>query len=116
MKNKSIRFLQASSSLAASLICAASFAQAPGAPPDRSNATVPAGRTQIEAPKDPLVQRREANKEASDEYKATKKAAKRDYDRDKKAARSHEKKHQKANDAAAKAQMPGEPKKGEQAN
>jgi hypothetical protein len=106
-KNKPIRFLQALTALAAGLLCAVSFAQAPGAPPDRSNATVPAGMNQIEPQKDPLVQRRDANKQASDEYKAKKKAAKTEYNQSVKSAKQDKSVEKKANDAKMNQEMSG---------
>ncbi|MDF3835084.1 hypothetical protein P3W85_19275 [Cupriavidus basilensis] len=106
-----IRLLQASTALAAGLLCAASFAQAPAAPADSGNTAAPAGMTQVEPPKDPLVQHREANKQASDEYKAKKKAASSTYKQDVKAARQEKNTEKKANNAALKQEMPADGQK-----
>ncbi|MCP3023652.1 hypothetical protein [Cupriavidus basilensis] len=108
-KNKRIHSLRATTALAASLLCAATFAQAPGAPPDRSNAAVPSGMTQIEPAKDPLVQRRDANKQASDQYKAKKKAAKTEYNQSVKSAKQDKSVEKKANDAKMKQEMSSTP-------
>ncbi|WP_454727173.1 MULTISPECIES: hypothetical protein [Cupriavidus] len=106
-KNKSIRILQASTAVAAGLLCAAAFAQAPAMPADNANAAVPPGMTQVEPPKDPLVQRREANKQASDEYKATRKAARREYKHDVKSAKQTRNAEKKANDETARQELSG---------
>ncbi|WP_420995675.1 hypothetical protein ACKI2N_022270 [Cupriavidus sp. 30B13] len=106
-QNKPIRFLQASTAVAAGLLCAAAFAQSPAIPADNANTAAPAGMTQVEPPKDPLVQRREANKQASDDYKATKKAAKREYKQDVKSAKQAKSAEKKANDATARQELSG---------
>src|SRR5213595_335742 len=108
-QNKPIRFLQASTALAAGLLCAASFAQTPATPADSGTTAVPAGTTQIQPPKDPLVQRRDANKQASDEYKAKKKAAKSEYKQDVKGAKQEKSVEKKANDATMKEEMSAAP-------
>ncbi|MGO4331660.1 hypothetical protein AB4Z48_02415 [Cupriavidus sp. 2TAF22] len=97
--------MQASTALAAGLLCAAAFAQTPAAPADAGNTAVPAGMTQVEPPKDPLVQRRDANKQASDEYKTRKKAAQSEYKHDVKAAKQDKKADKKANNEAMKQEM-----------
>lgn len=108
-KIKSIRFLQASTALAAGLLCAASFAQAPATPADSGNAAVPAGTTQIEPPKDPLVQHRDANKQASDEYKSKKKAAKSEYKQEVKSAKQQKSAQKSDNNATLKQEMSAAP-------
>ncbi|MHA7684897.1 hypothetical protein [Cupriavidus sp. PET2-C1] len=111
-KTKPIRFLQASTTLAAGLLCAAAFAQTPAVPAmpaDSGNAAVPAGTTQIEPPKDPLVQRRDANKQASDEYKTKKKAAKTEYKQDVKSAKQQKSAEKKANNDTMKQEMSATP-------
>jgi len=106
-KNQPIRFLQVATAASAGLLCAAAFAQAPAMPADNANAAVPPGMTQVEPTKDPLVQRREANKQASDEYNATRKAAKREYKQDVKSAKQVKSAEKKANDAAARQELSG---------
>lgn len=61
--------------------------------------------TQVQPPKDPLVERREARQKASAEYKAKKKAAKGEYKQDVGAAKQERKVENKAADAVAKDQM-----------
>ncbi|AJG24539.1 hypothetical protein [Cupriavidus basilensis] len=107
--NTPIRFLQAATAMAAGLLCAAAFAQTPAVPADSGNAAVPAGMTQIEPPKDPLVQRRDANKQASDEYKAKKKAAKTEYKQDVKSAKQQKSAEKKANNDTMKQGMSAAP-------
>lgn len=91
----------------AGLSCATVFAQttaAPAASPAGAQG-VPPGMTQIEPPKDPLVERREARKRASDEYKAKKKAAKGEYKEEVGEAKQERKVENKAADAAARQEM-----------
>lgn len=90
----------------AGLSCAAAFAQTPATQPAPAGAQgVPPGMTQIEPPKDPLVERREARKKAADEYKATKKTAKGEYKQDVNAAKQERKTENQAADAAARQEL-----------
>jgi len=114
-KKLPVRFVQLATALAG-LTCIAAFAQAPSAqtpsaqspsaPAAPANAQgVPPGMTQIQPPKDPLVERREARKQASDEYKAKKKSAKDEYKQNVGAAKQERKTEDQAADAAAKEEM-----------
>lgn len=97
--NQTIRIQRILGALAVGAISATVFAQTSPAP---QSAGVPQGYTQVQPPKDPLVERREAKKEAADEYKDAKKAAKKDYKYDVKAAKQERKASDKEADAAAK--------------
>ncbi|MBV8271887.1 MAG: hypothetical protein JO067_06410 [Cupriavidus sp.] len=66
--------------MAAGLMSAAAFAQGTTASNDTN--AVPPGMTQIQPPKDPLVERREARKVAKDQYHTEKSAAKSQYDQE----------------------------------
>ncbi|WP_439684629.1 hypothetical protein MNJPNG_03570 [Cupriavidus oxalaticus] len=90
----------------AGLSCATVFAQTTAAPAAPAGAQdVPPGVTQIEPPKDPLVERREARKRASDEYKAKKKAAKGEYKEEVGEAKQERKVENKAADSTARQEM-----------
>ena len=90
--------------LAAGLMSATAFAQTPAPAPAGANA-VPPGMTQIQPPKDPLVERREARKAAKDQYKAEKAAAKGQYKQDVGAAKQERSDANKAANEAAKAEL-----------
>src|SRR5437868_10215415 len=97
--NQTIRIHRILGVLAVGAVSATVFAQTTPAP---DSVGVPQGYTQVQPPKDPLVERRENRKEAADEYKANKKAARKDYKQDKKAARQERKAADKDADTAAK--------------
>ena len=106
-KQRTIRTIRTTSligALAAGMISVTAFAQTTTAPADTSTA-VPPGSVQIQPPKDPLVERREARKAANDQYKAEKKAAKNDYKQDMNAAKTERKDAKKSADEAAKAEL-----------
>lgn len=99
-----IRTTSLMGALAAGLFSAAAFAQVPAAPADTTAAPPPA-MTQVQPPKDPLVERREARKAASDQYKAEKSAAKGQYKQDVGAAKQERKDANKSANEAAKAEL-----------
>ena len=102
-KQRTIRTIRTTSligALAAGMISVTAFAQTTTAPADTSTA-VPPGSVQIQPPKDPLVERREARKAANDQYKAEKKAAKGEYKKDVSSAKSERKDAKKAADETA---------------
>jgi hypothetical protein len=90
--------------LATGTLCATAFAQNTLAPAP-ADAGAPPGTLQIQAPKDPLVQRREDRKAANVKYKADKKAAKSEYKQDVGAASQERKSEKKAADEAARDAM-----------
>jgi len=92
--------------MAAGLMSAAAFAQATTASND-TNATnaVPPGMTQIQPPKDPLVERREARKAAKDQYHTEKSAAKSQYDQQVGAAKQERHDANKAANETAKQEL-----------
>lgn len=66
---------------------------------------VPPGMVQIQPPKDPLVERREARREARAEYKATKKEARQEYKQEVRGAKQERKAENRAADAAAREEL-----------
>lgn len=105
-KQRTIRTTSLIGALAAGMISVTAFAQTTTAPAP-APAAVPPGTVQIQPPKDPLVERREARKAANDQYKAEKAAAKGTYKQDMNAAKSERTDAKKAADATAKAEMQG---------
>ncbi|MGO4303964.1 hypothetical protein [Cupriavidus sp. RAF12] len=101
--NRIIRTTSLIGTLAAGLMSATAFAQTTTAPADAN--AVPPGMTQIQPPKDPLVERREARKVAKDQYKAEKSAAKAEYKQDVGAAKQERKDANKAANETAKQEM-----------
>ncbi|GJG95468.1 hypothetical protein [Cupriavidus pauculus] len=114
-KQKIIRTTSLIGALAAGMISVTAFAQTTTAPapapmataPAPTSTAVPPGTVQIQPPKDPLVERREARKAANDQYKAEKAAAKGTYKQDVNAAKTERTDAKKAADATAKAEMQG---------
>nr|WP_315593927.1 hypothetical protein [uncultured Cupriavidus sp.] len=102
--HRTIRTTSLIGALAAGLMSATAFAQTPAPAPANANA-VPPGMTQIQPPKDPLVERREARKAAKDQYKAEKAAAKGQYKQDVGAAKQERSDANKAANEAAKAEL-----------
>ncbi|CAG9180457.1 hypothetical protein [Cupriavidus pampae] len=102
-KNLTLRTTTLVGALAAGLMSMTAFAQttAPATGATGAN-TVPPGYTQVQPPKDPLVERREARREASQEYSAQKKAAKSEYKQDVGAAKQERKDAYKAANENAK--------------
>lgn len=105
-KQHTTRTISLFGALAAGMISVTAFAQTTTAPADSSTA-VPPGTVQIQPPKDPLVERREARKAANAQYKAEKSAAKGEYKQDVNAAKTERKDAKKAADEAAKAELQG---------
>ncbi|WP_066735470.1 hypothetical protein [Cupriavidus sp. D384] len=106
-KQRTIRTTSLIGALAAGMISVTAFAQTaqtPAPPADITTAAPPV-TTQVQPPKDPLVERRESRKAANDQYKAEKKAAKGEYNKDVNAAKSERKDAKKAADATAKAEL-----------
>ena len=104
--NRIIRTGSLIGALTAGLLSATAFAQTTAAPaPAGGNTAVPPGMTQIQPPKDPLVERREARKVASDQYKAEKAAAKGEYKQDVGAAKQERKDANKAANETAKQEL-----------
>ncbi|RZT42077.1 hypothetical protein [Cupriavidus agavae] len=103
-KQRIIRNTSLIGALVAGLMSATAFAQTTTAPSGTSTA-VPPGTVQIQPPKDPLVERREARKAANDQYKAEKAAAKDTYKQDVGAAKDERKDAKKAANEAAKAEL-----------
>ena len=103
-KQRTIRTTSLIGALAAGMISVTAFAQTPAAPADTATAAPPV-TTQIQPPKDPLVERREARKAANDQYSAEKKAAKGEYKKDVNSAKSERKDAKKAADETAKAEL-----------
>ncbi len=94
--------------LAAGLLCATAFAQTtpPAMAPAPADANaVPPGMTQIQPPKDPLVERREARKAAKDQYKTEKSTAKDQYKQDVGSAKQERNDANKAANEAAKTEL-----------
>lgn len=102
--NRTLRYSTLIGALAAGLMSATAFAQTTTAPANATNA-VPPGMTQIQPPKDPLVERREARKQARDEYSAQKKAAKSEYKQEVGAAKQERKEAYKAANEQAKQEL-----------
>ncbi|CAG2128263.1 hypothetical protein [Cupriavidus plantarum] len=105
-KNRTLRTSALIGALAAGLMSATAFAQTPSttAPAAGAN-TVPPGYTQVQPPKDPLVERREQRREARQEYAAEKKAAKSEYKQDVNAAKQERKDAYKAANEQATQQL-----------
>ncbi|MEN7530389.1 MULTISPECIES: hypothetical protein [unclassified Cupriavidus] len=103
-KTRIIRNTSLVGALVAGLMSATAFAQTTTAPANTTSA-VPPGTVQIQPPKDPLVERREARKAANDQYKAEKAAAKSTYKQDVSAAKGEQKDAKKAANEAAKAEL-----------
>jgi len=88
--------------IAATIASPGAFAQTPATVDAQAGAqAIPPGTVQIQPPKDPLVERREARKQAHDQYKATKSQAKQEYKSTAKDAKQEQKTEDKAADTAA---------------
>jgi hypothetical protein len=99
-----LRLTLLTGALAATAASAGAFAQTAAAPANPSQA-VPQGYTQIEPPKDPLVQRREDRAHAQADYKATKSEARSEYKATTSEAKQEKKADYRAADAAARDAM-----------
>lgn len=105
-KNHTLRTSALIGALAAGLMSATAFAQTTTTTaPAAGNNTVPPGYTQVQPPKDPLVERREQRREAKQEYAAEKKAAKAEYKQDVGAAKQERKDAYKAANEQATQQL-----------
>jgi len=101
-KHRIVRTTSLIGAVAAGLMSAAAFAQTTAS--NDTNA-VPPGMTQIQPPKDPLVERREARKAAKDQYKTEKSSAKSQYDQQVGAAKQERKDANKAANETAKQEL-----------
>jgi len=100
--SKSQRLSLLIAATAATIASAGALAQTPATADAQAGAqAIPPGTVQVQPPKDPLVERREARKQAHDQYKATKSQAKQEYKSTAKEAKQEQKTEDKAADAAA---------------
>lgn len=92
------------------LVSATAFAQTPVAPAPSAAPGVPPGYTQIQPPKDPLVERREARAQARAEYKEKKSEARSEYKQEVGSAKQERRMENKAADATARQELAPPPK------